>query len=137
MKSGSRTSLWRGALGGAIGGFLWVWLLPAFKHQDSYTQYARLLTLFFIASFTAIIGTIIGWIVVALHAKTGKNYGVLMRIVIGVVFSLVAASIAWATLNMIRTSEPSIVWSTQYWLLFGILVGVLAGGMVGDHSASH
>ena len=136
MKRSIQTFLWRGGLGGAVGGCLWVWLLPGFEHQDAYTQYARVLVMLYVAPFSTVIGMIVAWIVVRLHAKTKKNDGLPARVAIGVVCSAAAALVIWASVNAIRIDEQPFVWSTKYWLLFGVIVGVLAGATVGEQNTS-
>lgn len=135
MKGDGRTFWWRGALGGAAGGLLWVLLLPAFARPDAYTQYARLLAILLVAPFSTVIGMLVEWVLMKLDAKAGKSYGVFRRAAIGAACSTAAALIIWAGVNAIRTDEQPLVWSTKYWLLFGTLVGGLAGSAVASRSA--
>ena len=136
MKRSSRKLLWRGALGGAAGGLLWVLLLSAFERRDAYTQYAFFLTALLVVPISTAVGMIAGWVVVELHAITKKSYGLLMRAIVGVACSAVAAATVWAFVNMIKTGEEPIAWRTKYWLSYSIIVGVLAGVMIGKQSAS-
>lgn len=136
MKSSSLKLLWRGALGGAAGGLLWVLLLASYARRDAYTLSAFFLAALFVVPVSAAVGTVAGWVVMELHAITEKSYGLLMRAVIGVVCSAVVASIVWAFVNMIKTGEEPIAWRIKYWLSFSIIVGVVAGGMIGNQSAS-
>ena len=136
MKSGSLKLLWRGALGGAAGGLLWVLLLASFRRRDAYTLNAFFLTALFVVPVSAAVGTAAGWVVAELHAVTKKSYGLLMRAVIGMVCAVVVAAIVWSFVNMIKTGEEPIAWRIKYWLSFSIIVGVLAGWMIGNQSAS-
>ncbi len=136
MKRSSQRLLWRGALGGAAGGLLWVLLLSAFARRDANILYTFFLTALFVVPISTAVGMVAGWVVVEFHAITKKSYGLLMRAVVGVVCSAVAASIVWAFVNMIITGEEPIAWRTKYWLSYSIIVGVLTGGMIGNQSAS-
>jgi hypothetical protein len=124
---------WRSALGGIIGGLLWVMLLPAFRNNfhNSYYVYAFFYALFYMVVPSAFVGMMSGLIIWHLSNRIGKSLDVIPRLLLGAVFSIVITALIATVLYLLMKSnnnEPRIWLSYKsYIVLLGAMVGAFSG----------
>lgn len=140
IKSNPALSLtWRGALGGFFGGFF---ALLGLLGND--------LTLFFpltfLTPFTMTIGVMFAWIVRIIQRKTRISAGWFVRVLlgaiagitIGVIFGALAPHIQYEGYAGVYRAERNVTAeSIRVCLTFGVLIGIMAGLMVGPRAESN
>ena len=124
----SRALLWRGALGGLVGCFLWIFVMPLFHNWPALKSYYLALALFYGMLLTTITGTIIGAVIWFIHEKTKKNIGIILRALIGTMIAIVAGLIYMGVAN-----ERMQIF---YLVEFGVVIGAVAGMIAGRQSST-
>ena len=132
---------WRSALGGVIGGLLWVMLLPAFRNNfhNPYYVFAFFYALFFVAVPSAFVGMMSGLIVWHLSNRTGEGLDLMPRLLLGAVLSVVMTALIATALYLLMKSnnnEPKMWLSYKsYILLLGAMVGAFSGLLMKGRSS--
>ncbi len=119
--------IWRGALGGAIGGFLY-YLLIVFKLWPDVPYFG--LTLLIIPIFGIIIGGMVGAAIWILGRRSGKDLNVIPRIIIGVVFAALLGGVVYVVSNRDESIKIKdlIAGALSMGVTFGVLAGITARG---------
>ncbi len=132
---------WRSALGGVIGGLLWVMLLPAFRNNfhNSYYVFFFFYALFYLIIPSAFVGMMSGLIIWHLSNRTGKSLDLIPRLLLGAVVSIIITTFIATVLYLIMKSnnnEPEMWLANKgYIVLLGAMVGAFSGILIRSQSS--
>jgi hypothetical protein len=124
----------RGAIGGAVGGIIWLMMVSGFQAASEGIGMLSLIIigyLLLVLPTTTVIGAATGLLVKLIHIKSNKNIGVVARATIGIVAATSAMVLFLYKQGDISNGNFS--WITLTFILtFGIIVGSLTGVIIGD-----
>ena len=130
---------WRGALGGAVGGLLWLVVIPGFRNNldNPYFVFALFYAVLFVIIPSGFVGMLAGLILWRLSKSRGGGLGVVERLSLGVILSVAMTALIAAALYLIMMSnnhEPKLWLSHKgYIFLWGAMVGACSGILIRDH----
>jgi hypothetical protein len=125
-----KTFLWRGALGGIVGGLIWIFVIPILHSGSVLNSYYLGLALFAGIPLTLAVGSIVGAIIWVIYVNAERNINAVERALIGTVIALLAGAVYSVMTNESR-HNPSYL---MYLVEFAMIVGVSAGITIGNQN---
>jgi len=134
---GNLRPLWRGALGGALGGLIHIFFIPVLNGERPLRSYFLFFALVYLLPFSAFTGAVIGAVVRAFNGKRQSRVGAIPRVAVGILFAAILGLIFSALMNerTLALTEPG-----RYLLglaEYGVCVGVLAGIVIGKNGTKN
>jgi len=132
---------WRAALGGVVGGLLWLVLIPAFRKNlnNPYYVLAFFYAFFYVTISSGFVGMLCGLTVWHFDNRTGRSLGVIQRLALGAALSVAVTALIVTALYLIMKSnnhEPTVWLSNKgYIALWGALVGACSGMVIRNRGA--
>lgn len=126
----STRNLWRGALGGVVGGFIGAAVLwPSYKPQYGQGTEFRWFVLFVIvySPFAAIAGAAIGILIWKIRERTRRSVNLLTRAILGATSAGVLGILCSYTLYSDVDRASLGLSYTMFYAKYGVFVGTLAG----------
>ena len=130
---------WRGALGGVVGGLLWLVILLAFSNKldNPYFVFVIFYALLYVTIASGFVGMLGGLIIWHLSKRPDRTLGVIQRLLLGAVVSVAMTALIATALYLIMKSngsEPKIWLSYKgYITLWGAVVGAGSGMLISNH----
>lgn len=132
IKKSSPSYLWRGVAGGLLGSVIWVLSIPSLHHGNGYKSYYYIVVFAYAVPIGIFIGGLVGAIVAWLH-QTKRRTGIIVGMCIGTCTATVVGSVYFLLLS--GSNGDPIPWGrfALNMMIFGLLVGSLAGMLAGVH----
>lgn len=131
MFEDSKPFLWRGMLGGLVGGVLAVAIL--YSYQFGNIRYAifyqALLAMIYVVPVTLIGGTVIGAIVsmLCIYFRTTRIIGIL----IGAITATILGAVIGAGFHYMMQNQPPVTLGESFFVRCGVIVGLITGILSG------
>ena len=127
----NRRPLWRGAIGGAIGGLIHIFVIPVVNGDRPLQSYFLFFALVYLFPYSGLTGAVIGTVIRGLNGKLQNGLGPLSRAVLGILCAAVLGVIFSALMNesTVAMTNPAryLLGLAEYGILVGALAGVAAG----------